>query len=56
MNLIVHVERRPGHRFVSEVLKIRNYNSDTDLFDCVEIFRADGEPAAAGGITTSNTG
>jgi hypothetical protein len=30
---VVQIERRPGRRFVSEVLEINSYNSDADQFD-----------------------
>src|SRR6266446_605657 len=33
LNLLVHIERRPGRRFVSEVLEIAGYNPDTDRYD-----------------------
>ncbi len=33
LNLLVHVERRPGIRFVSEVLEIAGYSADTDRYD-----------------------
>jgi Flp pilus assembly CpaF family ATPase len=39
VNVIVHLERRPGRRFVSEVLEINGYNPDADLFDCCAIFQ-----------------
>jgi hypothetical protein len=35
----VHVERRPGRRFISEVLEINGYNPDADLFDCPIVFQ-----------------
>jgi energy-coupling factor transporter ATP-binding protein EcfA2 len=38
LNLVVHVERRPGRRFVSEVLLINGYDPDTDLFDYSAVF------------------
>jgi pilus assembly protein CpaF len=38
VNVIIHLERRPGRRFVSEVLEINGYNPDTDLFDYCAIF------------------
>ena len=40
VNVVVHLERRPGRRFVSEVLEIAGYNPDRDeysygfIFDC----------------------
>jgi pilus assembly protein CpaF len=40
LNLVVHVERRPGRRFISEVLLINGYDPDTDLFDFGAVFLA----------------
>jgi pilus assembly protein CpaF len=39
VNVVIHIERRPGQRFVSEVLEINGYNPDTDLFDCCVILQ-----------------
>lgn len=38
LNLLVHVERRPGRRFVSEVLEIAGYGTDTDRYDLKRVF------------------
>jgi len=38
LHVVVHVERRPGRRFVSEVLEINGYNPDADLFDYCAVF------------------
>jgi len=38
LNVVIHVERRPGRRFVSEVLEINGYNPDADLFDYCAVF------------------
>ena len=38
LNLVVHLERRPGRRFISEVLLINGYDPDTDLFDNGAVF------------------
>src|SRR6266568_5227968 len=38
LNLLVHVERRPGRRFVSEVLQIAGYGADTDRYDLKQLF------------------
>ncbi len=36
LNAVVHLERRPGRRFIGEVLEVNSYDADTDLFDyCV---------------------
>jgi pilus assembly protein CpaF len=39
LNVVIQIERRPGRRFVSEVLEINGYNPDADLFDYSAIFR-----------------
>jgi pilus assembly protein CpaF len=33
LDIVVQIERRPSKRFVSEILKIRGYGPDTDLYD-----------------------
>jgi pilus assembly protein CpaF len=33
LNIIVQIERRPGKRYVSEVLEIRGYDPGTDRYD-----------------------
>ena len=33
LEVVVHVERRPGRRFISQVLELNRYNPDADLFD-----------------------
>jgi pilus assembly protein CpaF len=33
LNLLVHIERRPGQRFVSEVLEIAGCSPDADRYD-----------------------
>jgi len=38
LNLLVHVDRRPGRRFVSEVLDIAGYNPDADRYDLKRMF------------------
>jgi pilus assembly protein CpaF len=38
LDVVVHVERRPGRRYISEVLEINGYNRDRDFFDCSTLF------------------
>src|SRR5579862_2323132 len=38
LNVIIQLERRPGKRFVSEVLEIKSYNSDIDQYDLNPVF------------------
>jgi pilus assembly protein CpaF len=40
LNVVVQVERRPGRRFISEVLEINSYDPDTDLYDFGAVFLA----------------
>ena len=40
LNVILHIERRPGRRYVSEVLEINSYDPDADLFDYCAVFLA----------------
>jgi len=40
LNVVVHIERRPGRRFISEVLQINSYDPDSDLFDFCSIYLA----------------
>jgi pilus assembly protein CpaF len=44
LNLLVQIERRPGCRFVSEVLEIVGYNPETDRYDLAPIFVRQEEP------------
>ena len=39
LNAVVHVERRPGRRFISEVLEVNAYNPDADLFEYRAIYQ-----------------
>jgi pilus assembly protein CpaF len=45
LNAIVHIERRPGRRFISEVLEINSYDPDSDLFDFCSVYLAPNEHA-----------
>jgi len=45
LNVVIQIERRPGRRFISEVLEINNYDPDADLFDFCAIYLAPREPA-----------
>ena len=40
LNVVVQLERRPGRRYISEVLEINGYDPDADLFDYGAIFLA----------------
>lgn len=45
LDVVVHLERRPGRRFVSEVLEINSYDPDADLFDYGAVYlRPDAQP------------
>ena len=45
LNVVVHIERRPGRRYVSEILEISGYDPDADLFDCGAVFLSNREQA-----------
>jgi len=45
LNVVVQVERRPGRRFISEVLEINSYDADADLFDYCILYAAKRESA-----------
>jgi pilus assembly protein CpaF len=38
VNVVVHLERRPGRRFVSEVIEINGYDPDRDEYNCTVVF------------------
>jgi pilus assembly protein CpaF len=43
LNVVIQLERRPGRRFVSEVLELNGYDPDADLFDLRPIYVASEE-------------
>jgi len=45
LNVVIQVERRPGRRFISEVLEIKSYDPDADLFDFCAMYVAPREHA-----------
>jgi len=38
LNVVIHIERRPGRRTISEVVEVRRYDPDRDMFDCSSTF------------------
>jgi pilus assembly protein CpaF len=42
VDVVVHIERRPGKRSVSEVIEIEGYDPEADRFDCRTVFPASG--------------
>ena len=45
LNVVVHIERRPGRRYISEVIDIHGYDPDADLFDYGAVFAARRDPS-----------
>ena len=45
VNVVVHLERRPGRRLVSEVVEIHGYNPDRDEYNYGCIFESHKERA-----------
>ena len=44
LNVVVHLERRPGRRFVSELVEIRGYDPDNDEYNYGFIFDGHKDP------------
>jgi len=40
LNVVIHIERRPGHRYISEVIEINGYDPDADLYDFGAVYVA----------------
>lgn len=40
VNVVIHIERRPGRRFIAEVVEIHHYDPDADLFDIRVVYAA----------------
>jgi pilus assembly protein CpaF len=40
VNVVIHIERRPGRRFIAEVVEIHHYDPDADLFDIRFVYAA----------------
>lgn len=40
VNVVVHLERRPGRRFVSEVIEVHGYDPDRDEYNTAVVFEA----------------
>jgi pilus assembly protein CpaF len=45
LNVVAQLERRPGRRYVSEVVEINGYDADQDEYDLGVIFSSQGEPS-----------
>jgi hypothetical protein len=43
LDIIIQIERRPGCRFVSEVLEIQNYNPEYDQYELRNLYRSPDE-------------
>jgi pilus assembly protein CpaF len=44
VNVVVQIERRPGRRFVSEVIEIHGYDPDRDEYNSAVVFECHKEP------------
>jgi len=45
LHVVIQIERRPGRRYISEVLEINSYDPDADLFDYCAIYQRQETPA-----------
>ena len=39
LHVVIQIDRRPGRRYISEVLEINSYDADADLFDYCAIYQ-----------------
>jgi pilus assembly protein CpaF len=39
LDVVIQLERRPGRRYISEVMEINSYDADADLFDSCAIYQ-----------------
>jgi pilus assembly protein CpaF len=53
LNIIVQIERRPGIRYVSEVLQIQAYDPETDRYDLHPIYLYHLAPSVGDGLVNS---
>ncbi len=44
LHVVIQIERRPGRRYISEVLEINSYDPDADLFDYCAIYQRQETP------------
>jgi pilus assembly protein CpaF len=44
LHVVIQIERRPGRRYISEVLEINSYDPDADLFDHCTIYQRQETP------------
>jgi pilus assembly protein CpaF len=45
LNVVIQIDRRPGRRFISEVIEINGYSPDADVFDYFSIYlRSEAQP------------
>jgi pilus assembly protein CpaF len=44
LHVVIQIERRPGRRYISEVLEINSYDPDADLFDYCSIYQRQETP------------
>jgi pilus assembly protein CpaF len=54
LNVIVQIERRPGYRFVSEVLEIQSYQPEHDRYELRNLYRLSDELAESHGRRAQN--
>jgi pilus assembly protein CpaF len=45
LNVVIHIQRRPGRRFISEVIELSGYDPDIDLFNYSIAYLNEGEKA-----------
>ena len=39
INLLLHIERKNGHRYVSQLLEVRGYDVEADKYELVPLYQ-----------------
>jgi pilus assembly protein CpaF len=55
LNIVVQIERRPGYRFVSEVLEIQSYKPEQDRYELRNLYRLSDELTERRGRNTESS-
>ncbi len=43
LDIVVHIERRPGQRFIAEVLALHGFSVEDDRYDFESVYRRESE-------------
>jgi pilus assembly protein CpaF len=51
LDIILQIERRPGRRFISEVIEIQGYNPELDSYDLRKVYLRSRDPVHLESVT-----